>query len=54
MPMAEQMPTFEFFEPWWFIDDPPGIDRLLEKRGVILNDEDQVTASPEYEHQKRE
>lgn len=35
-------------------DDPPGMDRLLEKRGVILDDEDRITASPECERPPEE
>jgi peptidyl-prolyl cis-trans isomerase-like 4 len=35
-------------------DDPPGLDRLLEKQGVILDNQDRVTASPEYERPPEE
>jgi peptidyl-prolyl cis-trans isomerase-like 4 len=38
-------------------EDPPGMDRLLKERGVVLldeNDNDKVTASPEYERPTEE
>jgi peptidyl-prolyl cis-trans isomerase-like 4 len=35
-------------------DDPASMDRLLEKRGVILDDEDRVTASPQHERPPEE
>lgn len=35
-------------------DDPPGMDRLLEERGVIMAEDDRVTASPDYERPPEE
>jgi peptidyl-prolyl cis-trans isomerase-like 4 len=35
-------------------DDPPGLDRLMKERGVAIDDENRVTASPKYERPPEE
>lgn len=35
-------------------DDPPGMNELLQRRGVIVDDNDHVTTSPDYERPPKE